>query len=53
MLPHLIKSTTSTNASRLVIVSSEAHFLAGKLKGATSWASILGRLNDEEYCTAS
>lgn len=53
MLPHLIKSAMSTDASRLVIVSSEAHFLAGKLKGADSWPSILGRLNNEEYCTAS
>ncbi|KAH0828016.1 short-chain dehydrogenase [Lanmaoa asiatica] len=53
MLPHLIKSTTPSNASRLVIVSSEAHFMANKLKGATSWPSILGKLNDEGYCTAS
>ncbi|KAF8331314.1 uncharacterized protein EI90DRAFT_2995943 [Cantharellus anzutake] len=53
MLPHLIKTTTPTNASRLVIVSSEAHFMANKLTGASSWPSILGKLNDEEYCTAS
>lgn len=53
MLPHLIKSTTPSNVSRLVIVSSEAHFLANKLKGATNWPSILGKLNDKGYCTAS
>lgn len=49
MLPHLIKSATPTNASRLVIVSSSVHFGA-KLEGAANWPSILGTLNDEEYC---
>ena len=55
MLPHLIKSTTPTNVSRLVIVSSDAHFQVdkSKLKGATNWPSILGKLNDKGYCTAS
>ncbi|KAF9227183.1 NAD(P)-binding protein [Gyrodon lividus] len=53
MLPHLIKTTTVENASRLVILSSEAHFLANKLQGVTRWFSILGKLNDEAYCTFS
>ncbi|KIJ68096.1 hypothetical protein HYDPIDRAFT_107736 [Hydnomerulius pinastri MD-312] len=53
MLPHLIKTTQAGDASRLVIVSSEAHFLAVKMKDATKWPSILGKLNDEEYCTFS
>ncbi|KAF8557653.1 hypothetical protein OG21DRAFT_1482117 [Imleria badia] len=50
MLPHLIKSTTPTDASRLVIVSSDAHFFVDKIKGATNWPSILEKLNDERYC---
>ncbi|KAG9316765.1 hypothetical protein JVU11DRAFT_2827 [Chiua virens] len=53
MLPHLVKTATPTEASRLVIVSSEAHFLARELTGANGWPSILGKLNDEEYCTPS
>ena len=51
MLPHLIKSATPSNASRLVIVSSEAHFWADEFKDVTSWPSILGKLNDEGYCS--
>ncbi|KAF8840728.1 hypothetical protein BDN67DRAFT_608988 [Paxillus ammoniavirescens] len=51
MLPHLIKTTTAENASRLVIVSSEFHDITNKLPG--SWPSILGRLNDKAYCTSS
>jgi len=51
MLPHLIKSSTPSNASRLVMVSSESHFWANKLQDATSWPSILGKLNDEGYCS--
>ncbi|KAG6371262.1 short-chain dehydrogenase [Boletus reticuloceps] len=53
MLPHLIKSTTASDTARLVIVASDAHFRANKLKGVANWPSILGKLNDEEYCTAS
>ena len=51
MLPHLIKSATPSNASRLVMVSSVAHFWANKFNDATSWPSILGKLNDEGYCS--
>ncbi|KAF8557655.1 NAD(P)-binding protein [Imleria badia] len=44
----------SMHVVQLVIVSSDAHFLAHqKLKGATNWPSILGKLNDEGYCTPS
>ncbi|KAF8119710.1 short-chain dehydrogenase [Boletus edulis] len=53
MLPHLIKSTTATDTARLVIVSSDAHLTANKLGSVANWPSILGKLNDEEYCTAS
>ncbi|KAF8431641.1 hypothetical protein L210DRAFT_3560183 [Boletus edulis BED1] len=53
MLPYLIKSTTASDTARLVIVASDAHFRANKLKGVANWPSILGKLNDEEYCTAS
>ncbi|KAH7888900.1 short-chain dehydrogenase [Phlebopus sp. FC_14] len=53
MLPHLIKAATAEDASRLVIVSSEAHFFVTKLEGADKWPSILGKLSDEAYCTSS
>ncbi|KAH7913275.1 short-chain dehydrogenase [Hygrophoropsis aurantiaca] len=53
MLPHLIASSTPEAASRLLIVSSEAHYLANRLKGANKWPSILGKLNDVKYCSAS
>ncbi|KAF8134496.1 hypothetical protein EV363DRAFT_895286 [Boletus edulis] len=39
--------------ARLVIVSSEAHLTANKLRGVANWPSIHGKLNDEEYCAAS
>ncbi|KAG0700364.1 short-chain dehydrogenase [Suillus ampliporus] len=47
MLPHLIKTGTPENPSRLVIVSSEVHFLANKLEGADEWPSIIEKINDE------
>ncbi|KAG0707119.1 short-chain dehydrogenase [Suillus ampliporus] len=53
MLPHLIKTGTPENTSRLVIVSSEVHFLANKLEGADEWPSIIENIDDETYCTAS
>ncbi|KAG1751378.1 short-chain dehydrogenase [Suillus paluster] len=53
MLPHLVKTGTLENPSRLVIVSSEAHFLANKLEGADKWPGIIETLNDEAYCTSS
>ncbi|KAG2055394.1 NAD(P)-binding protein [Suillus hirtellus] len=53
MLPHLIKAGTPERASRLVIVSSEFHYLASKLKGADTWPSIIETINDEAYCTSS
>lgn len=53
MLPHLIKTGTPEHASRLVIVSSEVHYLANKLKGADKWPSIIETINDEAYCTSS
>ncbi|KAH7923140.1 NAD(P)-binding protein [Leucogyrophana mollusca] len=53
MIPSLIKSSTPEAASRLVVVSSEAHYLANRMKGALKWPSILEKLNDEKWCTAS
>ncbi|KAG0700363.1 short-chain dehydrogenase [Suillus ampliporus] len=52
MLPHLIKTGTAEHPSRLLIVSSEAHFLADIL-GADKWPGIIKTLNDEVYCTPS
>jgi hypothetical protein len=52
MLPHLIKTGTPEHASRLVIVSSEVHHLANRLKGADKWPSIIETINDEAYCTS-
>ncbi|KAG1890117.1 hypothetical protein F4604DRAFT_1708733, partial [Suillus subluteus] len=53
MLPHLIKTGTPERASRLVIVSSEVHYMANRLKGADKWPSIIETINDEAYCTSS
>ncbi|KAG0700362.1 short-chain dehydrogenase [Suillus ampliporus] len=53
MLPHLIKTGTPENPSRLVIVSSEAHFSVDRLEGADKWPGIIETLNDEVYCTSS
>ncbi|KAG0694077.1 short-chain dehydrogenase [Suillus ampliporus] len=53
MLPHLIKTGNAEHPSRLVIVSSEAHFLADRLEGADKWPGIVETLNDEMYCTSS
>jgi NAD(P)-dependent dehydrogenase (short-subunit alcohol dehydrogenase family) len=53
MLPHLIKTGTPEHASRLVIVSSEVHYIANRLKGADKWPSIIEKINDEAYCTSS
>ncbi|KAG2135449.1 short-chain dehydrogenase [Suillus clintonianus] len=47
MLPHLIKTGTPEHASRLVIVSSVAHFQANRLEGAEKWPSIIEMINDE------
>jgi hypothetical protein len=52
MLPHLIKTGTPERASRLVIVSSMAHYAADSPKGADKWPSIIGTINDEAYCTS-
>ncbi|KIK33978.1 hypothetical protein CY34DRAFT_98729 [Suillus luteus UH-Slu-Lm8-n1] len=52
MLPHLIKTGTPEHASRLVIVSSEVHHLANRLKGADKWPSIIETINDKAYCTS-
>jgi NAD(P)-dependent dehydrogenase (short-subunit alcohol dehydrogenase family) len=52
MLPHLLKTGTPESASRLVIVSSEAHYLADTLKGADKWDGIIEKLNDQAYCTS-
>ncbi|KAH7921754.1 NAD(P)-binding protein [Leucogyrophana mollusca] len=51
MLPHLINASTPDAASRLVIVTSEAHFLVNEMKDALQWSNILEKLNDEGYCT--
>lgn len=53
MLPHLIKAGTPEHASRLVIVSSECHYLINGLEGADEWPSIIEKINDEAYCTSS
>ncbi|KAG2135459.1 short-chain dehydrogenase [Suillus clintonianus] len=53
MLPHLLETSTPQSASRLIIVSSELHYLANKLSGADRWPSILEKLNDPDYCTSS
>jgi NAD(P)-dependent dehydrogenase (short-subunit alcohol dehydrogenase family) len=53
MLPHLIKTGTPEHASRLVIVSSMAHYISDSPKGADKWPSIIGTINDEAYCTSS
>lgn len=53
MLPHLIETSAPQSASRLVIVSSEVHYLANKLSGADRWPSILEKLDDPDYCTSS
>jgi len=53
MLPHLIKTGTPESASRLLIVSSEAHYLADTLKGADKWNGIIEKLNDQAFCTSS
>ncbi|KAG1812102.1 uncharacterized protein BJ212DRAFT_1371395 [Suillus subaureus] len=52
MLPHLIKTGTPEHASRLVIVSSMAHYIADKLQGVDKWPSIIETINDEAYCTS-
>jgi hypothetical protein len=52
MLPHLIKTGTPEHASRLVIVSSMAHYISDSPKGADKWPSIIGTINDEAYCTS-
>ncbi|KAG0700365.1 hypothetical protein DFH29DRAFT_1055962 [Suillus ampliporus] len=53
MLPYLIESSTPQSASRLIIVSSELHYIANKLTGVDQWPSILEKLNDPDYCTSS
>jgi NAD(P)-dependent dehydrogenase (short-subunit alcohol dehydrogenase family) len=53
MLPHLIKTGTPEHASRLVIVSSMAHYISDSPKGADKWPSIIGTINDAAYCTSS
>lgn len=53
MLPHLIKAGTPEHASRLVIVSSECHYLINGVDGADKWPSIIETINDEAYCTSS
>ncbi|KAG1751409.1 short-chain dehydrogenase [Suillus paluster] len=49
MLPHLNKTGTPENPSRLVIVTSAVHYLANRLEGADKWPSIIDKINDEEY----
>ncbi|KAG2132579.1 short-chain dehydrogenase [Suillus cothurnatus] len=44
---------TPEHASRLVIVSSMAHYISDSPKGADKWPSIIGTINDEAYCTSS
>ncbi|EGO00484.1 hypothetical protein SERLA73DRAFT_181097 [Serpula lacrymans var. lacrymans S7.3] len=53
MLPHLIRSSTETSQSRLVIVSSEAHYFTkiSKLEGPRDCPNILKMLSSESYCT--
>ncbi|KAH7908240.1 short-chain dehydrogenase [Hygrophoropsis aurantiaca] len=53
MLPHLVKTSTPEAPSRLVIVSSEAHYLPDKLKNPHKWPKILDMLNSEKYCIRS
>ncbi|OAX31784.1 short-chain dehydrogenase [Rhizopogon vinicolor AM-OR11-026] len=53
MLPHLIKTGTHESASRLVIVSSNVHYIAHTLNGADKWDNIIEKLNDQAYCTSS
>ncbi|OJA17080.1 hypothetical protein AZE42_09121 [Rhizopogon vesiculosus] len=53
MLPHLVKSGTPESASRLVIVSSNVHYIAHTLNGADKWDNIIEKLNDQAYCTSS
>ena len=57
LLPHLIKSSTGADSqasvSRLIIVSSEAHYLfkPNLLKEAQHWPNLLQKLNSEDSCT--
>ncbi|KAL4062124.1 short-chain dehydrogenase [Scleroderma citrinum] len=51
MLPYLIKSSNVDSPSRLVVVSSLGHYFGSrKLTGTDKWTSILGTINDENFC---
>ena len=54
MLPHLLKTTKSSSITpRLVIVSSEVHYLTNISKIERDSPDILEKLSDKEYCTPS
>lgn len=50
LLPNLIKASTPEVPSRLVIVSSDAHFQLSSLEPFRNAPNILETLNDKEYC---
>ncbi|KAH7925394.1 NAD(P)-binding protein [Leucogyrophana mollusca] len=53
LLPSLVKASTSDSASRLVLVSSDAHYQIKSLDDVKKVPNILAHLNDQKYCTAS
>ena len=51
MLPYLIRSSSAGSLSRLVFVSSLGHYFGSrKLYGVEEWSSILGTINEENFC---
>ncbi|OBZ73345.1 WW domain-containing oxidoreductase [Grifola frondosa] len=51
LLPNLIKSSTPEVASRIVFVSSYAHYQIKNLDDVKDSSNILKTLSDEKYCT--
>ncbi|KAG8213012.1 short-chain dehydrogenase [Butyriboletus roseoflavus] len=49
LLPYLINSSSPDSPSRLVIVSSFAHYHTPKLKATESWSNILETINHQNF----
>ncbi|KIK78914.1 hypothetical protein PAXRUDRAFT_834361 [Paxillus rubicundulus Ve08.2h10] len=50
LLPYLVKSSSTDSPSRLVLVSSDGHYLGSSIfKKAGAWSYILDTINDKEF----